>query len=29
MFEFPLPFPGQYFDRETRLFYNYFRDCDR
>src|SRR5215831_18033060 len=28
MFEFPLRFPGQYFDRETGLAYNYFRDYD-
>jgi RHS repeat-associated protein len=27
-FEFPLRFPGQYFDGETRLAYNYFRDYD-
>jgi len=27
-FEFPLRFPGQYFDRETNLNYNYFRDYD-
>jgi RHS repeat-associated protein len=27
-FEFPLRFPGQYFDRETSLQYNYFRDFD-
>jgi RHS repeat-associated protein len=26
-FDFPLRFPGQYFDRETNLNYNYFRDC--
>jgi RHS repeat-associated protein len=25
-FEFALRFPGQYFDRETNLHYNYFRD---
>jgi len=24
----PLRFPGQYFDRETGLAYNYFRDYD-
>lgn len=28
MFDFPLRFPGQYFDRETNLAYNYFRDYD-
>jgi RHS repeat-associated protein len=28
MFEFPLRFPGQYFDKETNLHYNYFRDYD-
>jgi RHS repeat-associated protein len=27
-FEFTLRFPGQYFDRETNLHYNYFRDYD-
>jgi RHS repeat-associated protein len=27
-FEFNLRFPGQYFDRETGLHYNYFRDYD-
>ena len=27
-FDFPLRFPGQYFDRETNLHYNYFRDYD-
>jgi RHS repeat-associated protein len=27
-FEFVLRFPGQYFDRETFLYYNYFRDYD-
>lgn len=27
-FEFPLRFPGQYFDRETNLHYNYYRDYD-
>jgi RHS repeat-associated protein len=27
-FEFNLRFPGQYFDRETNLFYNYFREYD-
>lgn len=26
-FEFALRFPGQYFDKETNLHYNYFRDC--
>ncbi|MBI2313087.1 MAG: hypothetical protein HYU77_11360, partial [Betaproteobacteria bacterium] len=26
-FEFNLRFPGQYFDPETNLHYNYFRDC--
>jgi RHS repeat-associated protein len=26
--EFPLRFPGQYFDKETNLHYNYFRDYD-
>ena len=28
LFEFNLRFPGQYFDRETGLHYNYFRDYD-
>ena len=28
LFEFPLRFPGQYFDKETNLHYNYFRDYD-
>ena len=28
MLEFPLRFPGQYFDKETNLHYNYFRDYD-
>ena len=28
MFEFPLRFPGQYADKETNLYYNYFRDYD-
>jgi RHS repeat-associated protein len=28
LFEFPLRFPGQYADKETNLFYNYFRDYD-
>jgi len=27
-FSFNLRFPGQYFDSETGLFYNYFRDYD-
>jgi RHS repeat-associated protein len=27
-FEFPMRFPGQYFDKETNLHYNYFRDYD-
>jgi RHS repeat-associated protein len=27
-FDFPLRFPGQYFDRETNLAYNYFREYD-
>ena len=27
-FDFPLRFAGQYFDRETNLHYNYFRDYD-
>jgi RHS repeat-associated protein len=27
-FEFPLRFPGQYSDKETNLYYNYFRDYD-
>jgi RHS repeat-associated protein len=27
-FEFPLRFPGQYFDKETNLAYNYFRYFD-
>ena len=27
-FEFNLRFPGQYYDRETNLAYNYFRDYD-
>ena len=28
VFDFPLRFPGQYFDRETNLAYNNFRDYD-
>jgi RHS repeat-associated protein len=28
IFEFNLRFPGQYFDKETNLSYNYFRDYD-
>jgi RHS repeat-associated protein len=28
MFEFPLRLPGQYADKETSLFFNYFRDYD-
>jgi RHS repeat-associated protein len=27
-FEFPVRFPGQYFDKETNLHYNYFREYD-
>jgi RHS repeat-associated protein len=27
-FEFNLRFPGQYFDKETNVHYNYFRDYD-
>jgi RHS repeat-associated protein len=27
-FEFPLRFPGQYFDKETNLAYNFHRDYD-
>jgi RHS repeat-associated protein len=27
-YRYPLRFPGQYFDNETRLHYNYFRDYD-
>ncbi|HYS84651.1 MAG TPA: RHS repeat-associated core domain-containing protein [Bradyrhizobium sp.] len=27
-FDFPLRFPGQYFDRETNLAYNWMRDYD-
>jgi RHS repeat-associated protein len=26
-FEFPMRFPGQYFDKETGLLYAYLRDC--
>ena len=26
-FDLPLRLPGQYFDKETNLHYNYFRDC--
>jgi RHS repeat-associated protein len=28
VFEFPLRYPGQYFDKETNVSYNYFRDYD-
>lgn len=28
VFEFPLRFPGQYYDKEWNLAYNYFRDYD-
>lgn len=28
IFDMPLRFPGQYFDKETNLHYNYFRDYD-
>jgi RHS repeat-associated protein len=28
IFEFPLRFPGQYFDKESNLAYNFFRDYD-
>jgi RHS repeat-associated protein len=28
VFELPLRLPGQYFDKETNLHYNYFRDYD-
>ena len=28
MFSFNLRFPGQYYDAETGLHYNYFRDYD-
>jgi RHS repeat-associated protein len=28
-FTYNLRFPGQYYDKETRLHYNYFRDYDR
>jgi RHS repeat-associated protein len=27
-FDLPLRLPGQYFDKETNLSYNYFRDYD-
>jgi len=27
VFDLPLRLPGQYFDKETNLHYNYFRDC--
>jgi len=27
VFEQPLRFPGQYADKETNLYYNYYRDC--
>ena len=27
-FEFPVRLPGQYFDKETNLAYNYYRDFD-
>jgi len=27
-YRYPLRFPGQYFDNETRLHYNYYRDYD-
>jgi len=27
-FDLPLRLPGQYFDKETNLHYNYFRDYD-
>ena len=27
-FDLPLRLPGQYFDKETNLYYNYFRDYD-
>jgi RHS repeat-associated protein len=27
-FDFPLRFPGQYFDKETNVAYNYYRDYD-
>jgi len=28
VYEMPLRFPGQYFDKETNLHYNYYRDYD-
>jgi RHS repeat-associated protein len=28
VFDLPLRLPGQYFDKETNLHYNYFRDYD-
>jgi RHS repeat-associated protein len=28
IFDMPLRFPGQYFDKETNLHYNYYRDYD-
>jgi RHS repeat-associated protein len=27
-FDLPLRLPGQYFDKETNVHYNYFRDYD-
>ena len=27
-FDLPLRLPGQYFDKETNLHYNYYRDYD-
>jgi len=27
-FDLPLRLPGQYYDQETNLHYNYFRDYD-